>query len=378
MNKKINNYFKNKKIDACIINNTSAFDKVIYDIQLNDITKLNKFNNTMCNELKLLLHKDVEIVNNNKLQIIVHNSIGNTTSNLLKIKIGNTLDNQDIYISLVQEVHLLVAGSTGSGKSVFLNNLINDLINDYNYMLSFYFIDLKKVELARYNALNTCVNFADNIDNALQIFDNVINIMTERYNKYKLYGALNIDEFNNLRPTEKDRYIIVIIDELAELMLQNKKEVQNRLQRILQLGRASGIHVVACTQRPSTDVISGTLKVNFTSRVCFKVQNRHDSVTVLNCKGAEALSGNGDGYLLKNGCTELIRFQALPPTNSGLHNCYKKLDVLDNKKSKINVNKILKYVGIAIICGMVLVIFILKVFVAMLNMMTTIFRIFRR
>ena len=157
------------------------------------------------------------------------------------------------------------------------------------------------------------------------MLDDVILLMTRRYEKYQANNCLSIQDYNKEQVDGfKDRYLFVIIDELAELMLQDKKNVQDKLQRLLQLGRASGIYVISATQRPSADVLSGTLKVNYTTRICFKVGSIYDSKTIINQTGGEQLFGNGDGLLLANGTTELRRFQGYAPSDDSILEKYKR------------------------------------------------------
>ena len=354
--KAIEKYFQDNKIECRCASTIQNGDKTIIELQLQSVSKLNKFNTKMENELSYILNKQVEIAKfTNSLQLVISNVAKQVTNDgELAVTIGNDMMGNDISISLDKEVHLLVGGSTGSGKSVFLNNFITDLSINYNKDIELVFIDLKKVELAKYQNLNNCIGFADDIETALQVLDSVINVMNERYKKYQEYGVNCIQDYNKLN-IDNDRYLILVIDELAELMLQAKKDVTSKLQRLLQLGRASGIHVVACTQRPSADVVSGTLKVNFTSRLCFKVANRHDSATIINCKGAERLTGKGDALLLKNGAFELVRFQAKSPTSDSLEYYEIEQDTNSRHKTTLKTSWIVAIVLLAIVCGIPLV-----------------------
>lgn len=333
MNNKINSYFKNKDINAFVLDYIEQTNVCTYRIRLLDIAKMNKFNNTMIKELTYILNHKVNLIigKDIKIEVILKENTPKTSNNLA-VDIGNT-DLKPLKLSFKQDIHLLIAGNTGSGKSVFLNNLINELIKNYNNEIEFMFIDLKQVELIDYQQLNTnCCDVAIDIAQANYVLDCAINIMTDRYNIYKNLGVKTIYDYNKIVDIEdKDRELFVVIDELAELMLVDKKNIQDKLQRLLQLGRAAGIHVIAATQRPSTDVLAGTLKVNFTTRVCFKVSNIYDSKTALGFKGAELLRGNGDGYILKNGHNELIRFQGLVPcSNEALEENKREIS---NKKS---------------------------------------------
>ena len=314
----LNDYFISKNIDARVNNIIHSDNYITFDILLNDLTKTNKFNTTMQKELKLLLGYDVLIKIDDKITFTINTSNQQyKDSDILKCCVGKSTTGDDIYVSFKNNPHWLVGGSTGSGKSVFLNNIIEQLITNYSNDIELAFIDLKKVEFAKYNnlPLNVC-DVCDTLESAYQLLNNLVILMRQRYKKYQELNCVNIEEYN--ASYNKDRYVICIIDELAELILQNSSEynILSCLQSILQLGRASGIFLICATQRPSNDVVSGVLKVNFTTRICFKVGNMYDSRTILNEKGAEKLNGNGDGLILKNGYFELIRFQGFPPSKN--------------------------------------------------------------
>lgn len=313
-------YLQNKNINCQIIKQEKINDKIIIDIVLNNINKLKCFNDTMLKEMAFIFDKDVIFdIKSGIIKIIISDKKENkdTKNNGLLLFIGVNAYGDYIYYNIIKNNHLLIAGSTGSGKSVFLNNFISDLILLYGRCVNIGYIDLKKVELSRYKDVYNTLFFADNYDDAIKYLKLIINIMINRYTLFEQNKVVDIKQFNN---TFKNNlpYIIVIIDELAELILINKKEVSALLQRLLQLGRAAGIIIIAATQRPSADVVSGVLKVNFNTRICFKVGNKHDSITILNKAGAEKLTGNGDGLLLENGAFELVRFQGKPPTKTNL------------------------------------------------------------
>lgn len=324
MKKKINDYFKEKKINAVVSEVVEVSNYKTFKVQLNDITKFNKFNNAMTKELSYVLNKDVFLDVSDGITITINNTtIKQDVSSGIVLNIGKTTDNKDVFVDFKNNPHWLVGGSTGSGKSVFMNNVITQLIEKYVDDIEFGFVDLKQVEFYKYNNLSMNIyNVANTIDDAIHLLNGAIDIMNSRYEKYKQNGVLSIEDYNNISEY-RDKYLFIIIDELAELMLQNKKEIQPLLQRLLQLGRASGVYCICATQRPSTDVINGVLKVNFTTRICFKVSNAYDSRTIINQKGAELLGGNGDGLLLSNGSFKLVRFQGFAPKdNSDLLNEY--------------------------------------------------------
>ena len=315
----LQNYFKEKNILCDIVEEATPFF-TSYKIVLKDIKDLKKFNNTMLKELTYYLHDaslqliigdDIKIITKNKSNGYNNDCLNeaNTTESLT-IDAGITADNKKVIINMENNPHWLVSGSTGSGKSVFMNNIITYILKNYHYKISTCFIDLKKVEFYQYNDLQTNLfNVADTYDQAVYILNKLILIMNDRYLDLQKKRYKNIQDYNK-KESEKMKFIFCFIDELAELILYNKKEVQTLLCRLLQLGRAAGIYLIVATQRPSTDVVSGLLKNNFTTKISFKVSNMFDSKTILNQAGAEKLAGNGDGLILKNGDFKTSRFQA--------------------------------------------------------------------
>ena len=315
----LQDYFKEKNINCSIIEEATPFF-TSYKIILNDIKDLKKFNNAIQKELTYYLHdSSLQLVIDDDIKIITKNKSNGynndclnevNTTDQLTIDAGITADNKKVIINMENNPHWLVSGSTGSGKSVFMNNIITYILKNYHYKISTCFIDLKKVEFYQYNNLKTNIfNVANEYDQAIDILNKLICIMNARYQTLQTKGYKNIQDYNANEPY-KMKYIFCFIDELAELMLYNKKEVSLLLCRLLQLGRAAGIHLIVATQRPSTDVINGLLKNNFTTKISFKVSNMFDSKTILNQAGAEKLAGNGDGLILKNGDFKTSRFQA--------------------------------------------------------------------
>ena len=328
---KINNYFIDKNINAVVIDTIHSDNFITFNIALNDINKLNKFNKKMQEEISYILGTKATIKIGSTITITINSSVLEEYKKKgINIDIGvDTLGNV-VNVSFVDNPHWLVGGATGSGKSVFLNNIIKQLVEKYHFDIEFCFIDLKKVEFYKYNRLEQNITqVANDLESAIKMLDNVIKLMNDRYEKYQANNCLSIQDYNKMQVDgQKDRYLFLIIDELAELMLQDKKRVQDRLQRILQLGRASGIYCISATQRPSADVLSGTLKVNYTTRICFKVGSIYDSKTIINQVGGENLFGNGDGLLLANGKCELRRFQAYKPSDDYILEKYKKITPL--------------------------------------------------
>ncbi|WP_057893363.1 FtsK/SpoIIIE family DNA translocase [Lacticaseibacillus brantae] len=219
----------------------------------------------------------------------------------LVIPLGKDVNGQVVTFDLTKMPHLLIAGSTGSGKSVMINVIITSILmttkpTEVRLML----IDPKRVELSIYNGvphlLTPVVTEAKKAPSAL---NKVITEMDRRYEAFAAAGVRNIDEFNqkvlaNDTPIQKMPYIVVIVDELSDLMMVAGNEVETAIVRLAQMARAAGIHVIIATQRPSVDVITGLIKANVPSRIAFAVSSGIDSRTILDANGAEKLLGRGD------------------------------------------------------------------------------------
>ena len=207
--------------------------------------------------------------------------------------------------------HLLIAGQTGSGKSVAVNTLISTLISKKSENeVKFIMIDPKMVELMPYNDIpHLLVPVIIDPQQAAIALKWAVNEMENRYRKLMENGVRNIKKYNNLSYVEKMPYIVIIIDELADLMMVAAGSVEESIARIAQKARAVGIHLVVATQRPSTDVITGMIKANLPSRISFALRSQIDSRTILDTSGAEKLLGQGDMLLLANGSSKLERIQ---------------------------------------------------------------------
>ena len=250
----------------------------------------------------------------------------------LPIALGKTIIG-DVYITdLAVMPHLLIAGSTGSGKSVGINMLITSLIYaKHPSDIKFVIIDPKKIELSFYQKLNKhYLAISPDLDeeiitipsNALLALKAVEFEMEKRYDKLAKAGVRNIIDYNKkienpkTRPSDTDKikhyklpYIVIIIDELADLMMTSGKEVEEPIARIAQLARAVGIHLVVATQRPSVNVITGVIKANFPARMAYQVATKIDSRTILDMNGAEQLLGRGDMLFLPGGMPKPVRIQ---------------------------------------------------------------------
>ncbi len=228
---------------------------------------------------------------------------------LLTLALGKDTAGQALIADLADMPHLLVAGTTGSGKTVCLNSIILSMLFKYSpQQLKFLMIDPKMVELSQYNpiphSLCPAVTDAKKVTAALGW---VVSEMESRYQKLAAVGSRNIADY--ISKGNEMYYIVVVIDELADLMQICPKDVESAITRLAQLSRAVGIHLVLATQRPSVDVITGVIKANFPARISFKVASKVDSRTVLDMNGAENLIGKGDMLFLKPGEAKPIRGQ---------------------------------------------------------------------
>ena len=217
--------------------------------------------------------------------------------------------------------HLLVAGSTGSGKSVCINTMLASILMRYRPdEVKLMLVDPKKVELSNYNGVpHLLCPVVTDPKKASIMLQKIVAEMEDRYNMFSDKGVKNIGTYNEWvekennkhpeTPIKKMPYIVVIIDELADLMLVASKEVEDSIMRITQMARAAGIHLIVATQRPSTDVITGVVKANIPSRISFAVASQIDSRTILDMPGAEKLLGKGDMLFLPMGENVPIRIQ---------------------------------------------------------------------
>ena len=237
----------------------------------------------------------------------------------LLFALGKDLQGENIFGRLDRMPHLLIAGATGSGKSVCVNSIICSLLmrtrpDDVKLIL----VDPKKVEFTPYadvpHLLAPVITDSELANKALKV---VVEMMDHRYDLFGMCGVRNITAYNAYLETHPEESlkplprIVVIIDELADLMLAGAKEVEQSIQRITQLARAAGIHLIVATQRPSVDVITGVIKANIPSRIAFAVSSAVDSRTILDQTGAERLLGYGDMLYLPNGETSATRVQGV-------------------------------------------------------------------
>jgi len=280
----------------------------------------------------------VEIPNRNpsivQLRSIIHSSRFQESKGKLVLGIGKTISGEIYVDDLSKMPHLLIAGATGSGKSVGINTIVMSLLyRMYPHELKFVIVDPKKIEMSHYAALrNHYLAVSPDIDediitnsnNAVIVLKSLTFEMDARYDLLANAGVRNISDYNEkfnagkipVSAEEENRirhrrlpYIVVVIDELADLMLTAGKDVETSIARLAQMARAVGIHLVLATQRPSVDVITGVIKANFPARIAYQVATKIDSRTILDMNGAEQLIGQGDMLFLPGSNPKPMRMQ---------------------------------------------------------------------
>ncbi len=232
----------------------------------------------------------------------------------LPIILGKSIDNEMVVGDLARMPHILIAGSTGSGKSVAINTVVGSLL--YRFLpteLRFLMIDPKMVELTPFDGIPHLLRpVVTNPSDAAGVLLGAVSHMERRYKMMSKLGAKNLDQYN-----EKARnldlpplpFIAIVIDELADLMITSPKEVESAIMRLAQMARATGMHLILATQRPSVDILTSLIKVNVPARMAFAVSSSHDSRTILDSMGAERLIGMGDMLFYQPGLVKAVRLQ---------------------------------------------------------------------
>ncbi len=241
----------------------------------------------------------IEIPNSKRddvfLTEIISSDSFNKKDTKLPIALGKSISGIPITVDLTSMPHLLVAGTTGSGKSVCINSIIMSLLYKHGPdTCKFILIDPKMLELSSYEGIpNLLTSVITDAKKATSALSWTVREMESRYRLMSSEGVRNIDGYNEKHKL-KMPYIVVVVDEMSDLMLVSGKEIEGYVQKLSAMARAAGIHIIMATQRPSVDVITGTIKANFPTRISFQVSSKIDSKTVLGEQGAEQLLGKGD------------------------------------------------------------------------------------
>ncbi len=258
----------------------------------------------------------IEVPNRNSalvtLRSVLDSPAMRKNQSLLAFALGKDIAGEPVVADLARMPHLLIAGATNSGKSVCLNSIICSILfrakpNEVRFIM----IDPKRVELPAYDDIpHLLAPVVQTAREAQHVLRWAIKEMERRYDRFAIHGVRNIMEYNS--DVDEDKrlpYIVIVIDELADLMMQSPSEFEFSICRIAQLARATGIHLVVATQRPSKDVVTGTIKANIPSRIAFAVASQVDSRIILDCNGAERLIGRGDMLYLPIDGTKPRRIQ---------------------------------------------------------------------
>lgn len=261
----------------------------------------------------------IEVPNTDKtlvgLRGIVESPAMQKEGGALALPLGRDTSGKPVVMDMTRAPHMLIAGQTGSGKSVCINTIITGLLMQHGpESLRFVMIDPKMVELPGYNGIPHLMGkVITDMDQVMGALTWLLIQMDDRYQMFREAGVRNIDAYNAKARRNKSMehlpYIVLIVDELADLMMTAAEDVERQICRLAQMARATGIHLVLATQRPSTDVVTGLIKANFPTRIAFAVTSQIDSRVILDQPGAEKLLGRGDMLLMRPEVAKLFRVQ---------------------------------------------------------------------
>ena len=285
----------------------------------------------------------IEVENDNvtmvRLREIIDSDEFRNSKSKITFAVGRDISGKAIVADLKAMPHLLIAGSTGSGKSVCINGIITSLLYKANPdEVKLILVDPKVVELGNYNGIpHLLIPVVTDPSKAAAALNWAVAEMTDRYKKFAEEGVRDLESYNeyvkaNEEPEKAMAQVVIIIDELADLMMAAPSQIEESICRLAQMARAAGMHLIVATQRPSVDVITGVIKANIPSRIAFAVSSQVDSRTILDMQGAEKLVGKGDMLFNPMGMGKPIRVQGAFVSDSEVHK------VIDFVKSQVDSN----------------------------------------
>ena len=382
---KIVKILKNYNIDVSLVNAKVGPRITQYEFELAPGTKINEITNlnkeiAMGLAVKQIAITPVEgsttlgiqVPNKEDSSVSLNDVMEKSDKSGVSMALGKDTNGNAVSADILKLQHILIGGTTGSGKSACINSMICSLIQTYSPdQVKLILIDPKKVELSAYKSIpHLLMPIVTDPQKAADTLDELTKTMDKRYSYFEKVGVKNIESYNNLvnkynksgKSAKLMPYIIVIIDELADLMMTAGKQVEGSIQRLTQLARAAGIHLIVATQRPSVDVVTGVIKSNINSRIAFATPSSVDSRTILDQGGAEKLLGKGDMLYKPLGSSNATRIQGAFVSDDEIDNIVKsvnnkyktekpnedtveKTDRVDNKvEEDINYNKALELV----------------------------------
>lgn len=299
-----NETLKSFKIKASCVDSGKLDNYSFYDLKLNPNAKvrdIQKYGDELSLALKMPCKPSVKVLRERGLVRLEFVEPRKKTLNLFDLfnneglpkgeincLLGRGVDGKRVWMDLAQNPHMLIAGTTGSGKSTLVHNLIANLIN-YNEV-DIFLVDPKRIEFSEYEKSMSFINVLYTYDETLELLNNLIEVMEDRYNRVR-----SGEDPKTLKP------MVVIIDEFADLIMQDKDDqFFIALCRLAQKCRAARIHIVLSTQRPSVNIINGSIKANFPARIACRVASHVDSKVILDTSGAENLLGKGDAFIRDN------------------------------------------------------------------------------
>ena len=341
----LENTLQNFKVDAKVVEVTQGPAVTRYEIQPNTGVKVNSIK-ALADDIALNLRaKSIRIeapipgkaavgieVENEKINMVTLREIIDSNEfkqakSKISFAVGRDISGKSIVADLKSMPHLLIAGSTGSGKSVCINSIITSILYKANQdEVKLVLIDPKVVELGNYNGIpHLLIPVVTEPTKAAAALNWAVAEMTDRYKKFAETGVRDLESYNNHikaqdENAEKMPQVVIIIDELADLMMAAPSQVEDSICRLAQMARAAGMHLIVATQRPSVDIITGVIKANIPSRIAFAVSSQFDSRTILDMSGAEKLVGKGDMLFNPLGMGKPVRVQGCFVSDEEVHN----------------------------------------------------------